>query len=42
MNETQKIVESSKEYASTVGKMEAQQAIARVGADQIACLPCRT
>jgi len=38
MNETQKIVESSKEYASTVGKMEAQQAIARVGADQIAML----
>jgi len=38
MNETQKIGESSKEYASTDGKMEAQQAIARVGADQIAML----
>jgi len=38
MNETQKIEERSKEYASTVGRMEAQQAIARVGADQIAML----
>lgn len=38
MDETQKIVENSKQYASTVGKMEAQQAIARVGADQVAML----
>jgi len=38
IEETQSVVESSKQYAHTVGKMEAQQAIARVGADQIALL----
>ena len=38
MNETQKILENSKNYAKTVGKMEAQNAIARVGADQIALM----
>lgn len=38
LSETQNIVESSKEYAKNIGKMEAQQAIARVGADQIAML----
>ena len=38
INQTQEVVESSKDYAHTVGKMEAQQAIARVGADQIALL----
>lgn len=38
IDQTQQVVESSKSYAQTVGKMEAQQAIARVGADQIALL----
>ena len=38
IDQTQEVVESSKSYAQTVGKMEAQQAIARVGADQIALL----
>lgn len=38
IDQTQEVVESSKDYAHTVGKMEAQQAIARVGADQIALL----
>lgn len=38
IEQTQEVVESSKDYAHTVGKMEAQQAIARVGADQIALL----
>ena len=38
IDQTQEVVESSKDYAQTVGKMEAQQAIARVGADQIALL----
>lgn len=38
IDQTQEVVESSKSYAQTIGKMEAQQAIARVGADQIALL----
>ena len=38
IDQTQEIVESSKDYAQTIRQMEAQQAIARVGADQIALL----
>ena len=38
LKETENIVESSKEYAEKIKDMEAQQAIARVGADQIAML----
>lgn len=38
MGETQKVLESSRDYAKTVGNMEVQQAIARVGADQIALM----
>lgn len=38
LKETENIVESSKEYAKKIKDMEAQQAIARVGADQIAML----
>ncbi len=38
LKETENIVESSKEYAEKIKEMEAQQAIARVGADQIAML----
>lgn len=38
IDKTQAVLESSSQYAKTVGKMEAQQAIARVGADQIALL----
>lgn len=38
LKETENIVESSKEYAEKIKEMEAQQAIARVGADQVAML----
>jgi len=38
IDQTQQVVESSKDYAQTIRQMEAQQAIARVGADQIALL----